>query len=116
MPNRLCLPVGLGASPSARPVTHDYPLPMPDRWEDRATCADLSVDASMAIFFPSENSKDRDAESTKFDRAKAICAQCPVIVECLDAHIDERWGCFAGTSPRERRAIRTARRRLRRAG
>ena len=98
-------------------MVHDYPLPMPDRWEDRAKCAELPVDVAMRLFFPKENNKDRDSDgSTKYDQAKAVCRECPVRAECLDAHIDEPVGCFGGTSPRERRKIRSARRKRRRSG
>src|SRR5438270_80471 len=36
--------------------------------------------------------------------AKAVCAPCPVLRECLDwaLHTQERWGVWGGTTPEER--------------
>ena len=44
--------------------------------------------------------------------AKAICAQCPVRLECLEHALieGERFGVWGGLSERERRRIRVARR------
>lgn len=45
-------------------------------------------------------------------KAKAICAACPVRVECLDFAITEgmHWGIWGGLAPRERRAVKMKRR------
>jgi WhiB family redox-sensing transcriptional regulator len=45
-------------------------------------------------------------------RAKAICAACPVTAECLQFALEtkEKRGIWGGLSGRERRAIRSVRR------
>lgn len=50
------------------------------------------------------------------DAAKAVCAACPVRVECLDHAIDtnEHLGVWGGESANERRKIGRARRKARR--
>ena len=57
------------------------------------------------LFFPirGENPKD----------AKAICARCPVQEECLEYALanGERFGVWGGKSEKERRRIRSLRRR-----
>jgi len=54
------------------------------------------------LFYPERG------ESSK--EAKAVCATCPVRVECLDHAIatHERWGLWGGMTERERRGLRTA--------
>lgn len=44
-------------------------------------------------------------------RAKAVCADCPVRIECLEYAVrnGEKYGIWGGTSERERRAIRKQR-------
>lgn len=63
-------------------------------WRLDAACR--GVDSE--VFFPARG--DREAETA----AKTICAQCPVIRECLDFALDNRepLGIWAGTSARER--------------
>ena len=66
-----------------------------DDWRRQAVCAQTDPEA----FFPDKGGSSRDA--------KAVCARCPVISECLEfalAH-DERFGIWGGTSERERRRI-----------
>lgn len=67
-------------------------------WAHRAACAAPGVD--RRIFFPGQGEDARPA--------KAICARCPVAVECLTFALDngERFGIWGGTSQRERRLIR----------
>lgn len=56
------------------------------------------------VFFP-----DR---GESLEPAKAICAECIVRDECLEYALDnrERFGIWGGTSERERRRLRRARR------
>lgn len=64
-------------------------------WQDEAACLGMNQD----YFFLEQGS------STSSDRAKAICAQCPVISDCLDYALDTnpQYGIWAGMSLRERR-------------
>ncbi|MFZ1490854.1 MAG: WhiB family transcriptional regulator [Ilumatobacteraceae bacterium] len=57
-----------------------------------------------AVFFPSDG--------VGVDRARKICATCPVVAECLEHALDERidHGVWGGCSERERRRIAKRRR------
>ena len=74
-------------------------------WQDDAHCLGLDPD----IFFPEQGESAEDA--------RAVCADCPVIDECLDYAIDtnQELGIWGGTNGRERRRIAAARRSARRA-
>jgi WhiB family transcriptional regulator, redox-sensing transcriptional regulator len=67
----------------------------PGDWVGRATCRGVDPD----LFFP-----DRGGD---VDRAKAICADCPVRDDCLDYAL--RWrirfGIWGGLSERSRRRL-----------
>lgn len=57
-----------------------------------------------ATFFPSDG--------VGVDRARKICATCPVVEQCLEYALDHRidHGVWGGTSERERRRILKRRR------
>lgn len=65
-------------------------------WYEHAECRG----APAAVFYPTQG------ESTA--PAKAVCARCPVSVECLAWALDhgEKFGVWGGTSERERRRMR----------
>lgn len=65
-------------------------------WLALRACADMPV----AVFFPED--------SHGVTRAKAICATCPVRLDCLQSAMDndERFGIWGGTSEHERRRLR----------
>lgn len=73
------------------------------RWRKQAAC--LTV-ADRTIFFPGRGRSDMA------DKAKAVCATCPVIADCLEYALrgHERVGVFGGTTEQERRVILRARR------
>lgn len=66
-------------------------------WREAAACIDVEVD-----FFP--DSEDLAA----ILRAKAICAACPVVDECLVWAIEtnQSEGIWGGHTPKERRRLR----------
>ncbi len=76
---------------------------MDRNWVDVAACKGLDP----AIFYPPT---DEDA-----DRAKAVCAECPVQQPCLEHAIElrEKNGVWGGATERERLRIIRRRRRLR---
>lgn len=65
-----------------------------DQWQRRAACRGMT-----AAFFP-----ERGADQTE---AKAVCAECPVIVQCAEAGRYERFGIWAGKSERSRKRGRS---------
>ena len=70
-----------------------------DGWRAEAACRD----ADVSIFFPAS---DEDAEP-----ARAICATCPVRLECLEFAIATRQedGVWGGLTEIERRRLRRRR-------
>lgn len=76
---------------------------MDRNWVDAAACKGLDP----TIFYP-----PTDEEA---DQAKAICAECPVQLACLEHAIElrEKNGVWGGATERERLRIIRRRRRLR---
>lgn len=72
-------------------------------WQQEGRCR--SVDAT--VFFPPmtfEHKPDREAREAE---AKAVCAECPVQVECLDfaLAVREPHGVWGGASELERKEM-----------
>jgi WhiB family redox-sensing transcriptional regulator len=68
-----------------------------EKWMESAVCAT----ADPEEWFPEKGSSSQ--------KAKNICATCPVIDECLQFALDnEEAGIWGGTSSRERRRMRRA--------
>ncbi len=63
-------------------------------WTSRAACREDKPDALFV----------RGAEQNK---AKSVCASCPVRTECLAEALDNQieWGVWGGMTERERRAL-----------
>jgi WhiB family transcriptional regulator, redox-sensing transcriptional regulator len=70
-------------------------------WMARAACREVDPE----VFFPS------DGAGVKV--AKQVCARCDAAVECLEYALEQRLehGVWGGASERERRRMRSARRR-----
>lgn len=70
----------------------------PQPWMKSAMCAQTDPDA----FFPEASN------SVSITRAKAICASCPVIGQCLDYALrnNEKEGVWGGTTEKERHRLR----------
>lgn len=68
-------------------------------WQDYANCRGADAD----LFFPERGASTR--------KAKAICGNCEVKVECLNyaVRMGEKFGIWGGMSERERRRIRRQR-------
>jgi len=71
-------------------------------WRDEAACKD----ADPEIFFEEPRGKAREQQ---YEAAKAICATCPVVAECLAESLRDistyAYGVWGGTSPSERQQI-----------
>lgn len=70
-------------------------------WRTRATCKDTDPE----LFFPVGTTGQA---LLQIDRAKEVCDDCPVKIECLDFAIatNQDSGIWGGTSEEERRDIR----------
>ena len=79
-------------------------MPDFDDWRLRAACRDQDPE----LFFPLS---EMGPGARQADRAKAVCARCPVRAECLEYALDNGLdhGVFGGTTETERRALRRAR-------
>ncbi len=70
-------------------------------WRANAICRDTDPE----LFFPVGTT---GYALVQIDRAKEVCDECPVKVECLDYALETNQdsGIWGGTSEEERRAIR----------
>lgn len=70
-------------------------------WRSRAICRDTDPD----LFFPVGTTGHA---LVQIDRAKQVCSECPVRVECLEFALETNQdsGIWGGTSEEERRALR----------
>lgn len=79
-------------------------------WMERAACI-RSPWVDRNWFFPEECGKGR-AMQVAAANARAVCADCPVVADCLALALEVRpesdHGIFGGTTPRERRKLRRA--------
>jgi WhiB family redox-sensing transcriptional regulator len=68
-------------------------------WRDRAACARIGGDA----WFPEVGMSPA--------AAKAVCATCPVVAECLEHALSapEKFGIWGGLSETQRRSLRRSR-------
>jgi WhiB family transcriptional regulator, redox-sensing transcriptional regulator len=75
----------------------------PEPWQTHAECRGADPD----LFFPTQG------EATA--PAKAVCAACPVRIDCLEYAMSNRitFGIWGGMSERERQRLRRQRRLLR---
>lgn len=71
-----------------------------DGWKDRGACKGFDK-TEPDLMWPTPATPPRE-----INRAKAICATCPVQPECLTAGLGEHHGIWGGTTPRERRKLR----------
>lgn len=71
-----------------------------DEWRERAACRDEDPE----LFFPIS---EVGLGAKQVNRAKAVCARCPVASECLADALDHGldFGIFGGMTPRERRSL-----------
>ncbi len=72
-------------------------------WQDAAACAGLPPD----LFFGPDGEQQHEKPAREAE-AKAVCANCLVVGECLDYALASRirFGVFGGTGEDERKALR----------
>jgi WhiB family redox-sensing transcriptional regulator len=83
-----------------RPVLSNY------EWQMQGTCRTADPEA----FFPAEATRGRNRASIEA-RAKAMCAQCPVIELCLQhaMRVREPYGVWGGLTAEERNQLQRQR-------
>jgi WhiB family redox-sensing transcriptional regulator len=69
-------------------------------WRLRAACRGMDPE----LFFPS--AETGRLNTVRINRAKAVCAGCPVVLECRVQYMDQEWGVFGGLSADDRRLVR----------
>jgi len=92
---------GAGQNGVRFPTLDATAQPVDEEWRYRAACGDTDPET----FFPiGEGQK----ALTHVAAAKAVCARCPVVDECLDFALTtgQEFGVWGGLSEQERRALR----------
>ncbi len=76
-----------------------------DAWRARAACRSLPAE----LFFPAGELEDQAVVQS--EEAKAVCAECPVRLACLEFAIatNQPYGVWGGANASERRSIRRRR-------
>lgn len=76
----------------------DFRTELPD-WHLEAACRGMDI----RLFFPGKSQRGVS------DRAKRVCARCPVQAECLEwaVEMNEPGGVWGGTTERQRRQLRS---------
>lgn len=72
-------------------------------WQQHGLCRVMDAD----VFFPPPHFEHKPEREAREARAKAVCARCPVRVECLDWALRTRepHGVWGGRSESERRRM-----------
>lgn len=78
-------------------------------WQVNAACRGAGVD----LFFNLDSERGQ-AKRTREANAKAVCATCPVMAQCLAwaLQVGEPYGVWGGMTADERHALRPGRREL----
>ena len=77
-------------------------------WQRRGLCRSLPAPVADAVFFP-EDATDAAARNA----AKRFCDLCPVNAACLTYAVENAdYGIYAGTTPKQRRAMGRNRERI----
>lgn len=76
---------------------------LPTAWQQHGRCRTHDTD----VFFPPAHLEQRPEREAREGRAKAICAGCPVRVECLQWALATRepYGVWGGRSESERKQM-----------
>lgn len=74
-----------------------------DSWHHRGACRG----PQLAVFFPPAQFERKAERAEREQRAKAICATCPVREECLEFALSSRepHGIWGGMNENERRLV-----------
>jgi len=97
------------------PTRHNTPDTEPaGDWRNRANC----LKSDPELFFPVGEIRMGNAAHRQSELAKAVCARCVVVDECLIYALEtnQDTGIWGGTTPDERRAMKRRAIRQQRAG
>jgi WhiB family transcriptional regulator, redox-sensing transcriptional regulator len=85
------------------------PMGMETEWQQDGSCRA----ADGLVFFPPAHFEHKPEREARESKAKAICAGCPVRVQCLDWALATRepHGVWGGCSESERKQILLGKRR-----
>jgi len=102
-----------GRTPAVPAMTNSAPDDTP-AWQFRAACRG----EDSALFFAPGYFERKEEKDRREARARAICARCPVRVDCLEyaLRIREPPGVWGGLNEQQRRALLRERDRDRRVG
>jgi WhiB family redox-sensing transcriptional regulator len=79
-------------------------------WHERAACRGLPIE----VFFPDQSRGPGRDWGRVYEAARATCARCPVVRECLEEDLrlprSERYGFRAGMTESRRRRLPSPRR------
>jgi WhiB family redox-sensing transcriptional regulator len=78
----------------------------PATWREQAACVGDMAEA----FYPPLRPEKRSIKAAREERAKAVCAACPVRVQCLKQAVasGERYGIWGGLTDTERSRLRAS--------
>jgi WhiB family redox-sensing transcriptional regulator len=78
----------------------------PATWREQAAC----VGDMATAFYPPLRPEKRSVKTAREERAKAVCAACPVRLQCLDQAVEsgERYGIWGGLTDTERSHLRAS--------
>lgn len=76
------------------------------RWLARAKCAGMGTDAFFTDHSPQSLTEPNPKLQAMWNKAKQVCADCPVIRECARDCLGEQEGVWGGLDPAQRHRIR----------
>lgn len=90
-----------------RGITTSALTPERDDWRQHAACRDYEPEAFFPVAQPGKGVAGARMVAAEVEYAKAVCARCPVRVECLTGALerDERYGIWGGMTTEERDAL-----------
>lgn len=82
-----------------------YPDAGPQQWQAEAACRRYDLD----LFFGPPEGDHAEVKARRIRRAQAVCAGCPVQVQCLQHAVryPEKAGIWGGKTPQQRAYLRT---------
>lgn len=95
-------PIGGGSVPAKPLNPYRQDVGGPGEWWEQAACRDRNAE----LFFHSDHERG-PSRALRAAKAKAVCATCPVIVQCLEHALaqPEPYGIWGGLDEHEREKL-----------